>query len=463
MSFDLVIKHADVVTASDRFTADIGVRDGRITDLATEIPADAGDRVIDATGKLTIPGGIDPHVHLELPFCGTVSADDFETGTRAAARGGLTTLIDFAMQDPEHGLVAGIEARMAAANDKVCIDYSLHGGLTKWNQLDKVEVDRTVEMGVPTCKMFMIYEAEGWQSDDAALFEALEYVKDRGARIMVHAESEKVMNLLIARLAAEKEELGAYGHALGRPDYSEWEAIQRAVTWTEVSGSRLYVVHMSTGRGADIVKAAHERGVDVLAETCPQYLLCDDSVFKDRERGHLWATCPQIKKKEDSERLWKGLQDGEVCLVATDTCTFNKEQKAMWQGDFTKIPFGLPGVETLVPSLYTYGVKTGRIDLHRFVEVISTNAAKIMGLFPRKGTIAVGSDADIAIFDPDATKKVDPGELATNCDWNPFEGQELAGFPTWTISRGRVVVDEGQFVGEPGWGRFVKRTPGGGL
>ena len=463
MSYDLIIKNADVFTAADRFTADIGVRDGKIVDLAGELPADNGDKVIDATGHYTVPGGIDPHVHLELPFCGTVSSDDFETGTRAAARGGLTTLIDFAMQDPEKGLVAGIESRMAAADPKVCIDYSVHGGLTMWNKLDPTEVKRAVEMGVPTCKMFMIYEAEGWQSDDAALYEALEYVKDIGARIMVHAESQKVMDLLIRRCAERKEELGAYAHTLARPAFTEYEAIQRAVPWTEVTGSRLYVVHMSTGRGADIVKAARERGVDVVAETCPAYLLLDDEVFRDKERGHLWATCPQIKKKEDNARLWEGVEKGEIPIVATDTCTFNTEQKAMWQGDFRKIPFGMPGVETLAPSMYTYGVKAGRIDMHRFVQIISTNAAKAMGLFPRKGTIAVGADADIAIFDPDATKVVDPNELDTNCDWNPFEGQELGGFANWTISRGRVVVSGGKFVGEPGWGRFVKRQPGGGL
>ena len=463
MSYDLIIQNADVFTAADRFTADIGVRDGKIADLAASLPADNASRVIDAAGLYTVPGGVDPHVHLELPFCGTVSSDDFETGTRAAARGGLTTLIDFAMQDPDKGLVAGIEARMAAAAPKVCIDYSLHGGLTKWRQLDPSEVDAAVAMGVPTHKMFMIYEAEGWQSDDAALFEALEYVRDRGARIMVHAESERVMSLLVRRYSERKEELGAYGHTLARPDYTEYEAIQRAVTWTEETGSRLYVVHMSTGRGADIMKAARERGVDAWAETCPQYLLLDDEVFRDRERGHLFATCPQIKKKTDSARLWRGVERGEIPIVATDTCTFDTKQKAMWGGDFTKIPYGMPGVETLAPSVYTHGVKAGRIDMHRYVQVISTNAAKLMGLYPRKGTVAVGSDADLAIFDPNATKVIDPAELDTNCDWNPFEGHELGGFPTWTVCRGRVVVADGKFVGEPGWGEFVKRTPGGTL
>lgn len=463
MSFELIVKNADIWTASEHYTADIGVSGGKITQIATDLPADRADRVIDATGKYTIPGGIDPHVHMELPFCGTVSSDNFETGTKAAARGGVTSIIDFAMQDEEKGLMAGIEARMAAADPQVCVDYGLHGGLIKWNQVDKDELDRSIDMGVVTHKMFMIYEEQGWLSDDAALFEALMYVKERGARICVHAESERVMNLLIKKYLEQKEDVGAYGHVLSRPNFIEEEAIQRAVKWTEASESRLYVVHMSTGGGADIIKAAREKGIDAWAETCPQYLMLNDEVFKDKESGHLWATCPQIKKAEDNERLWKALRDGEVPIVSTDTCTFTKEQKAMWNGDFTKIPFGLPGVETLLPSVYTYGVKAGRIDMHRFVSVISTNSAKLMGMYPHKGTIAVGSDADLCIFDPDATKKVDYNELATNCDWNPFQGEELGGFPTWTVSRGRVVVDEGAFVGETGWGQFIKRSPGGAL
>ncbi len=461
MGFDLVIKNADIWTASERYTADIGIEGEKITAISSQISEGLAGRVIDATGKYVIPGGIDVHVHLELPFCGTVSADCFETGTKAAARGGVTTLIDFAMQDAERGLLAGIEARMAVADPKVCVDYSLHGGLTMWNKLDRKELGAAIDMGVPTHKMFMIYEAEGWQSDDAALFEALEYVKDRGARICVHAESQKVMNLFIDRYYPRREELGAYAHVLSRPYFVEEEAISRAVRWTEATGSRLYVVHMSSGGSADIMKAAREQGIDAWAETCAQYLVLDDEVFKDPERGHLWATCPQLKKPHDCERLWEAVQDGTVPIVSTDTCTFTTEQKAMWNGDFTKIPFGMPGVETLVPCMYTHGVKAGRVDMHRFVEVISTNPAKLMGMYPQKGSITVGADADIAIFDPDATKVVDPDELATNCDWHPFEGKELGGFPTWTLSRGRVVVDGGAFVGERGWGRFVKRSPGG--
>ena len=241
-------------------------------------------------------------------------------------------------------------------------------------------------------------------------------------------------------------------------DSIEAEAIQRAITWTSVTGGSLYIVHMSTKEGADLVKEAQILGIDVLAETCPQYLLLQDDVFKDKRNGHLYATCPQIKKAEDNERLWEGLRDGEVCIVSTDTCTFTKKQKAMWKGDFTKIPYGLPGVETLFPLIYTYGVREGRISMERFVELISTNPAKVMGLWPQKGTLAPGSDADIVVIDPNKETTIDYRKLETNCDWSPYQGWKVYGFPPeYTILRGRVIVEDGEFCGEKGFGRFLKR------
>ena len=450
MKFDSIIKGGTVVTALDSFKADIGIIGESIAAIGIDLKSDEPAKEIDATGKLVLPGGIDVHVHLQLPFCGTVSADDFVSGTRGAARGGVTTLIDFALQDKDKGLMAGIENRMAEAEGKVCVDYSLHSIIVKWSDEIKKEMDKVIEFGIPTFKMFMIYEKEGWQSDDASLWNGLAATKDNGARICVHAESEKVMSLLIAKYLPEKEKYGAYAHVLSRPNYIEEEAVQRAIKWTEVTKGRLYVVHMSTGGAADLVLKAKQNGINVYTETCSQYLLLDDEVFKDPERGHLYATCPQIKKKEDSERLWKGLKDGEVSIVATDTCTFNTKQKAMWEGDFTKIPFGLPGVETLLPSVYTEGVLKNRFDINHFVSLISTNPAKLMGLYPKKGTIAVGSDADIIIIDPNKKKKVDYEELDTNCDWSPYQGMELAGFPETTLSRGKIVVSGGAFVGKEG-------------
>lgn len=297
-------------------------------------------------------------------------------------------------------------------------------------------------------------------ADDGILFQALEETKKNGGIIMVHAESAFVLDMLIERYRLQTSKLGAWGHALSRPCFIEYEAIQRAITWAEVTGGRLYIVHMSTGEGADAVKAGQQRGVKVWAETCPQYLLLTDSVFKKKD-GHLYATCPQIKKKHDQERLWKGLKDGEVGILATDTCTFTKKQKDMWEGDFTKIPYGLPGMETLVPAIYTSAVGKKKISLNRFVALTSTNPAKLFGLYPKKGTIAEGSDADIVIFNPDKKLTVDYKKLSTNCDWSPYQGMKLTGYPEVTISRGEVVAKDGKFVGKVGRGKFVPRKPAG--
>ena len=463
MNFDTIIKGGTVITAADTIKADIGIAGETVTCIGQDLISDSPCEEIDAAGKYVMPGGIDVHVHLQLPFCGTVSTDDFASGTKAAARGGVTTLIDFALQDAEKGLMAGIEARMKEAAEKVCVDYSLHSIITKWSPAIRAEMKEVIEFGIPTFKMFMVYEKEGWQSDDAALYSALKETRKNGARICVHAESEKVMSLLIDTYHAEKEKYGAYAHVLSRPNFIEEEAVQRAIKWTEATGGRLYIVHMSTGGAAGILRKARRMGIDVHGETCCQYLLLDDSVFKDPEKGHLFATCPQIKKKEDSERLWQALTGDVLALVSTDTCTFNTEQKGMWKGDFTKIPYGMPGVEVLLPSVYTNGVLPVRFSLNRFVGLISTNPAKLMGMYPQKGTIAAGSDADIIIFDPDKKKTVDWQELATNCDWSPYQGMEMAGFPEITMCRGKTVVRDGAFIGDEGYGRFIKRRAWGNI
>jgi dihydropyrimidinase len=324
------------------------------------------------------------------------------------------------------------------------------------------------ERGVTSFKEFMIYESEGWQSDDRAMFCTLEVLRDLGGMLMVHAETARVLDELIERHHTPDQMMkyGAQLHPMTRPQFTEYEAIQRAITWCEVTGGTLYVVHMSTGTGASMVRKAQQRGVKVLSETCPQYLVLDDSVFA-RPEGHLFGTCPQVKKKEDSERLWRGLADGEVSVISTDTCSFTREQKAMWEGDWTKIPMGMPGLETLLPVAYTHGVLEGRIGLERMVQCLATNPAKIMGLYPKKGALQVGSDADLAIIHPEKTITVDPTEMETNTDWSPFEGWELAGFARTTLSRGEVIVDDYRVVGKEGRGQWLPRSfagiPGGQL
>ncbi|TFG30008.1 dihydropyrimidinase [Candidatus Thorarchaeota archaeon] len=459
---DLIIKNGKIVTASDAYTADIGIHNGKINIIAQSITPASTSKTIDANGKYVFPGGIDVHVHLQLPFSGTVSADDFENGTKAAACGGVTTVLDFAIQTKGQPIMKAVEARRAEADPKVCIDYGLHAAITDWNPQTQAEIKKIIDYGIPTFKMFMIYKNEGWMADDGMLFSALEETAKHGGHIGVHAESVFVLDMLIERFAKEKEKWGAYGHALSRPCYTEEEAILRAIKWAEVTGGKLYIVHMSTGEGADAVHLAKERGVNVYAETCPQYLLLDDEVFK-RKDGHLYATCPQIKKHHDSERLWKGLQNGDVQIIATDTCTFDTKQKAAWNGDFRKIPFGLPGVETMIPLMFTEGVGKQRLTVNQLVSLTSTNPAKLFGMYPQKGTIAIGTDADLIIFDPKKEVTIKADNLQTNCDWSPYEGWKLIGYPCITLSRGEVVAQDGEFVGAVGHGRFLQRTPYGNL
>jgi dihydropyrimidinase len=333
--------------------------------------------------------------------------------------------------------------------------------VTRWDE-HKDQIKGMVDRGFSTFKEFMIYESEGWQSDDRAMFGTLEKMKEYGSMLLVHAESSRVLDELIARHHTPElmKQYGARLHRMTRPNFIEAEAIQRAVTWSEVTGGQLYIVHMSTGQGADIIRAAQERGVPVIAETCVQYLVLDDSMF-DRDDGHLFACCPQLKKPADVARLWQGLASGEVSVISTDTCTFTREQKALWQGDWTKIPMGMPGLETLLPLTYTKGVLGGRMSIEQMCRKLSTNPAGIMGLAPKKGAIQVGADADIAIIHPTKTMRVDPTTMETNADWSPYDGWELAGFSRTTLSRGDVIVDDYAVVGKEGRGQWLPRTRAG--
>src|SRR6266542_4388222 len=401
MKFDKIVSGGNVVTPLGASVADIGIAGEKIAALGSTLDPGEGTQVIDATGHHVLPGILDVHVHLELPFCGTVSADDYRSGTRAGARGGVTTLIDFAIPYAGDSLEQAADNWMKKAEGKAMIDYTFHICITRWNE-HKDQIKGMVDRGFTTFKEFMIYESEGWQSDDRALFGTLEKMKEYGTMLLVHAESARVLDELIARHHTNDlmQQYGARLHAMTRPNFIEAEAIQRVVMWSEVTGGQLYIVHMSTGEGADIIRAAQKRGVPVLAETCAQYLVLDDSVFAE-EDGHLYACCPQVKKPKDIERLWEGLKSGEVSVISTDTCTFSREQKAMWNGDWTKIPMGMPGLETLLPVTYTHGVLKNRLSLEEMV-----------------------------------------AKMATNPDWSPYQGWDLAGFSRTTLSRGELIVDD---------------------
>jgi dihydropyrimidinase len=464
MPYDIIIANGTVVHADGQEQADVAIQGEKIAAVAPGLArTSAGAAVVDAAGRYVLPGVLDVHVHLELPFCGTVSSDDWNTGTRAAARGGVTTVIDFAIPYGQESLEDAYHNWRRKAEAKACVDYCFHLAITNWDRHGP-EMEKMVRQGCPTFKEFMIYASEGWQSDDRAIYNTLERTKDLGAMLLVHAESSRVLDELIARHHRPElmKKYGARLHPMTRPNFIEAEAIQRAITWAEVTGGQLYIVHMSTAEGTDVVKAAQGRGVNVYAETCAQYLVLDDSVF-DQPDGHLFACCPQVKKKKDQERLWKGLNAGEVSVISTDTCTFTREQKAMWQGDWTKIPMGLPGLETLLPIVYTHGVLADRLPLTQLVAKCCTNPAKIMGLYPQKGVLRAGSDADVVVIDPQKRLTVDHAHMETGADWNPYQGWPLAGFAEATFSRGRQIVKDYQFVGGNGWGRWLPREKVGSL
>ncbi len=453
MSYDIVIKGGRVVSSTGTTRADVGIAGEKIAATGLDLQ---GAQTIDASGKLLLPGAMDVHNHFQLPFCGTVSAG-FANGSKAAAMGGVTTFLDFAIQVKPASLMETIAARRAEADPDVCIDYGLHAGITDWNDDRAKELPAVIKAGLPTFKMFMIYRSEGWQSTDADLYCALRESAKYGGMVGVHAENDDLINLF--HREAERDGLtGCYAHALTRPTVTESEAIARAIKIAEAAGGRLYIFHLSTGCAADIVHESRRRGIDVHAETGPQYLLLDDELFK-REDGHHFATCPPIRKAEDQDKLWQRLADGSVEVLATDTCTFNSRQKAMWAGDFRKIPFGMPGIETLLPLTHARGVGEGRISLGRMVKALSENPARLFGMWPRKGTISAGSDADVVVFDPELEVVISHETLATDCDYNPFEGTKVRGWPVTTLVRGKVVVRDREFIGEPGYGKFIEREP----
>jgi dihydropyrimidinase len=454
MQYDIVIKGGELISSRGRTHADLGIIGETIAAVGRDLE---GREVLDATGKLVFPGALDVHTHFQLPFCGTVSADDFVSGSKAAALGGVTTFIDFAIQAKPASVMDAIRARRAEADPKVCVDYGLHAGITDWNEERVREFGEIVAAGCPTFKMFMIYKGQGWQSNDGDLFGAIREAKRYGGMVGVHAENNDLIELLQSEVETA-DHPGCYSHAVTRPTVTESEAISRAIQIAEAADGALYIFHLSTGKASSIVRKSRRRGINVHAETGPQYLLLDDELFK-REDGHHFGTCPPIRKPADQETLWRRLAEDDLEVMATDTCTFNSTQKAMWNGDYKAIPFGMPGIETMVPLTYTAGVREGRLTLEQMIAVLCENPARLMGLWPRKGSLTVGADADVVIFDPDCEVTITPEVLATNCDYSPFEGTTVTGWPQTTLLRGQVIVRDRIFTGAPGQGRFLHRNP----
>lgn len=452
----ILIRGGRVVTAVDDYVGDVLVEDGKIAAVGTSL-AVSDVKTIDAKNKLVIPGGIDVHTHLDMPFGGTTSADDFQSGTIAAAHGGTTSIVDFAIQYKGQTLRQGWEAWMKKADGKATIDYGFHLIITDLPDPVEKEMDAMVAEGVTSFKLFMAYRGV-LMLDDGSIFRALARTAENGGTICMHAENGDVIDVLVRRAVAEGRTAPKY-HALTRPARAEAEATYRAICLAEIAGVPVYIVHLSAAEALEKVTEARDRGLPAYAETCPQYLfLSYDNYEEPGFEGAKYVMSPPLRAKGNEEKLWRGLAMNDLQAVSTDHCPFcMKEQKELGKDDFSKIPNGAPGIETRMSLLYNGGVLQNRISVNRFVELTSTSPAKIFGLFPKKGTIAPGSDADIVVFDPNRKITFSHETLHQRVDYTPYEGRTVQGAPDVVLSRGEVIVDGPTFHGKPGRGEFQKR------
>jgi dihydropyrimidinase len=454
-----LIRGGTVVTATDLYRGDVLIEDEKISAVGTSFESVNADRTIDASGKYVLPGGIDVHTHLDMPFGGTTSADDFESGTIAAAHGGTTSVVDFAIQYRGQTLRHALDAWRMKADGKAAIDYGFHMIVTDLNDSVEREMDDLVREGVTSFKLFMAYPGV-FMLDDASIFRALLSTREIGGTICMHAENGGVIDVLVKRALTEGKTAPKY-HALTRPARAEAEATHRAIALAEMAGVPIYIVHLSAAEALEMVTEARDRGLPAYAETCPQYLfLSYDNYEEPGFDGAKYVMSPPLRPRETQDRLWRGLASNDLQAISTDHCPFcMKEQKELGRDDFSKIPNGAPGIETRMSLVHDGGVRTGKISWNRFVELTSTSPAKIFGLFPRKGTIAPGSDADVVVFDPNRKQKLSAKTLHMKVDYNPYEGREVTGVSETVLSRGKVVVENGKFTGRAGAGSFLKRNP----
>jgi dihydropyrimidinase len=457
MRFDTLIRGGTIVTATDTYAGDVGIVGGKISTIGLNLPAEGAGTVIEARGMLVMPGGIDVHTHLDMPFGGTTSADDFESGTVAAAYGGTTTLIDFAIQYKGQTLRHAFDTWMKKADGKAVIDYSFHCIITDIAGAQLDEMKAFVREGVPTFKLFMAYPGV-FMLDDASIFKAMGVAADCGGMICMHAENGGAIDVIVQRALAEGKRAPKY-HALTRPVTAEAEATSRAIALAEMAGTPVYIVHLSCNEALEKVREARDRGLRVYAETCPQYLyLSLENMEGPGFDGAKYVFTPPLREKWHQEKLWQGLAKDDLQVVSTDHCPFcMKEQKELGKDDFTKIPNGGPGIEHRMSLVYGGGVHGGKFSPNRFVQLVSTAPAKLFGLYPRKGTVAVGSDADLIVFDADEEQTISVKTHHMRVDYSMFEGTRVKGVPKTVLSRGRVIVENGKLVGKVGAGEFLKR------
>lgn len=454
----ILIKNGNIVTALDQWVGDVYCIDGRIAALGTDLEPEMGDKVIDASGQYVFPGGLDPHVHMELPFMGTVSSDDFETGTAAGVAGGTTSIIDFVIPNRGDDLMEALRWWHEKA-DKAVADYAFHMAVTWWgDQTTEWMRECVQERGIPSFKTFMAYRG-AIGVDDVELIQVMKTAKQLGALTTVHAEHGDMVVALQNKLMGEGLSAPKY-HALSRPPEVEGEATARAIMLARTSDEPLYVVHVTCRESMEAIARARQNGQTVFGETCTQYLLLDDSVYDQPNfEGAAYVMSPPIRPLGHQEPLWNALRAGILQVVATDHCPFNlKGQKDMGKDDFRLIPNGGAGIENRLALMYTYGVLEGRIDLNEFVDMTSTRAAKIFGLYPRKGSITVGADADLVVWDPDATGMISAKTHRHRCDRNLFEGFATKGGASCVIVNGRIQFQDGDLRVETGGGRYLSRS-----
>ena len=448
-----LLKNGTVVSGTGTKKADILIEGEKIAAVGENLPAE-GAEVLDLKGKLLFPGFIDGHTHFDLEVAGTVTADDFETGTKAAILGGTTLVIDYASQDKGgHTLKEGLEKWRQKADGKCSCDYSFHMSIVEWNEETEREVQDMIDEGITSFKLYMTYPA--MMVDDCDMYKILKKLADCGCFAGVHCENAGVIDALIAE-AKKEGRLGPENHPLVRPDTLEAEAVHRLLVIAKEAGAPVMVVHLTNRKAYEEILRARAGGQTVYAETCPQYLLLDDSVYSQPDfRGAVYVCAPPIRKKEDQECLWNALKNGEIQTVATDQCSFTLEQKALGKDDFTKIPGGLPGVQTRGTLLYTYGVKAGKITPEQMCSLLSENAAKLYGVYPRKGALLPGSDADIVVLDPEKESVISAKTHAYNTDNNPFEGFKLGCVIDKVFLRGHLAVEVGELKQEK-LGGFIR-------
>ena len=452
---DLVIANGTLVTAESAMRADLGIAGGRIRAIGTGL---TGRETLDATRMLVLPGAVDEHVHLQMPVGDFSSSDDFYTGSVAAACGGTTTVIDFVEPEPDQPLVEALSARRALADGKVVLDYGLHMTLRCADDETLAQVPASIEAGAASFKLYMAYE--GLRLDDGGLLRALAALRAYGGRVLVHAENHHTIVYLTAQALAQGR-TGPENHPLTRPAVMEAEAVHRLLALSSITGTPLVLAHLSCALGLEAVRSARARGQVVWVETCPQYLLLDEKEYRRPGfEGAKFVMAPPPRTEADRAALWAGLAAGEVNTVATDHCPFFYEtQKMGGLDDFSRIPGGAPGIETRLALLHTYGVRRGWLTLERWVEVCCTGPARRFGLAPRKGTLSVGADADVVIFDPERQVTLAAETLHQNVDYCPYEDWVVRGYPVTTLSRGDVIVRDGEFVGTVGRGRFLRTSP----